>query len=173
VNDNVHYDMSTAQFLSISAAIDQGSNPCASGCTSSSGSWSWNASTVSFSLSAPDCGTHMVSPGGLQLPYQCGEGTHADFVATPTFRVKKRDVQQLEAQASTQTIMLGRKKVSDPVPLPPNWTSVEVRGQFKDGKESVENHARLTSGPAGILSASDPIFWKAEVSGQTFLISTR
>jgi len=42
-----------------------------------------------------------------------------------------------------------------------------------DGKESVENHIRLTSGQAGILSASDPMIWKAEVSEQSLVISTK
>jgi len=202
INNNVDYDMSTAQFVAIDPPpapppvalppgllrlgaifsvvprpappiIDQGSNPCASGCTSSSGTWSWDANTLRIALSAPECAPHVVSPPGLQLPYQCAGGTHADFTAFPTFRVRTRGPQLPEIASINRTLNLRRKKVSEPIELPFDWTSIEIRSQFRDGKESAENHARLTSGPTGLLSANDPIFWKAEVTGQSLIISTR
>ena len=153
--------------------IDQGSNPCASGCTASSGTWSWDANNLRIALSAPECALHLVSPGFPQIPYQCSGGTHADFTAFPTFRVGTRGPQAPEIKAFSRTILLSRKKVTEPIPLPADWTSVEIRSQFRDGREGAENHARLTSGPKGILTANDPIFWKAEVSGQSLVISTR
>ena len=204
INNNVDYDMSTAQFVAIDPPpapppptlppallamvrmvkitippppappiIDQGSNPCAQGCTSSSGTWSWDANTLRIALSAPECALHLVSPGGLQIPYQCSGGTHADFTAFPTFRVRIRGPQKPEITTLSRTINLSRKKVSEPIPLPPDWASIEIGSQFRDAQERAENHARLTSGPTGMLSANDPIFWKAEVSGQSLIISTR
>jgi hypothetical protein len=175
VNDNAAYDMSSAHFVAFSGRVDQGSNPCASGCTSSSGSWSWdnNKDTVTFALHAPSCPAHMISPGFPQIPYQCGGGTHADFFGTPTFRVRRREVQQLEKEASSQTVRLRHQSVSEAISLPPNWTSIEIRGRLWDGGSARESHARLTSGSAGMLSASEAIVWKAEVSGASLLITTR
>jgi hypothetical protein len=176
VNNNTDYDMSTAEFVAFAGSIDQGSNPCASGCTASSGVWTWDnkKNTVTFALHAPSCPTHMITPGGfLQVPYQCGGGTHADFTGTPTFRVRKRGVQQLEKEVSRQSVALKRGRVSGPIPLPPGWTSVEITGRFRDGTDSRDSHARLTAGQAGVLSASEAILWKAEVSGQSLVITTR
>jgi hypothetical protein len=199
VNDDVQYDMSTAEFVAFNPVpvspprivktafgnitipspatpiLFQGDNPCASGCTSSTGSWSWNANQLSIALSAPDCGTHVIVPGGLQFPYQCGGGTHADFTSVPTFRVKRRGAIAPEIPSTSQPMkfVLARKRVSDAIPLPAGWTSVDINGRFKEGAEDSESHVRLTSGPKGLLSANDALIWKAEVSGETLLISTR
>lgn len=175
VNDNVKYEMSTAQFVAFEGAIDQGSNPCASGCTSSTGTWTWDAEkhTVTFSLNAPSCPTHMISPGFPQVPYQCGGGTHADFTGTPTFRVKKRGVQPLEVQGSSQVVSLRRKSVATPIPLPSGWTAVDITCRFRDGADRRESRARLTSGPAGIKSANEPIIWKAEMAGDAVVLTSR
>jgi hypothetical protein len=201
INDNVTYDMSTAKFAGFSASppinlsipgpfggmfggsihinasagepITQGVNPCASGCTASSGSWSWDSDTLRITLNAPSCGTHLVSPGGWNLPYQCGGGTHADFKAFPTFTVTRRNIDKTEVEAAHQQLLLAHKAVSNSIPLPAKWTSIEIRGKFEDGTERRENFVRLTSGEKGQLSANDPLFWNAQVSGQSLIIATR
>jgi hypothetical protein len=197
VSNNIDYDMSTAEFVDFnhfeistpefmppisigpvhipgipsrtiefrSDPIDQGSNPCSSGCTSSSGTWSWDSRNLSISLSAPVCD---------RGPLECGGGTHADFKAFPTFRVRRRNAQITdEVQALSKTLDLAHNKVSDPIVLPNQWTSIDIKGELKDDKKSLEHHDRLTSGEGGIRSANDAVFWKAEISGQSLIISTR
>jgi hypothetical protein len=175
INDNATYEMSTAQFAGFTPGnpIRIVGPPCASGCSGSTGTWNWDARTVNISLSAPSCPIHTISPGGLQLPYQCSGGTHADFGAVPTFRVKRRGIAPAEVEASRTSILLGRKSASAGLPLPANWTAVSIRGEFQDDTQTYQNQVRLTSGAAGVLSANDPFFWKAEVQGAELVISTK
>ena len=177
VGDNTNYDMATATLASWSkdqrAAITDNVNPCESGCTASTGSWSWSPGTLSFDLKAPSCAFHKIARSGLlEVSYTCGGGTHADFANTPTFRVRNRQNLPVEVTAASGTMSLARATVAPPVPLPAGWTSVDVSTRYRDGSVSNEASTRLTPGAAGKLNFN-AANWSTDIKGTNLSVMTR
>lgn len=179
VDNHSEYDISTATVTGWArgnrAAITDGISPCAEGCVRSSGTWSWSADGLQVSLQAPSCDLHWIYPSGFFEPrYQCSGGTHADFSNTPTFRVRKR------AALSAEVVLLPKKDinmahaaVSDPVPLPLGWTSVDILTRYRDGAKKSDTRARLTGGPTGHKFEGGYQLWSADAQGESLVITTR
>lgn len=164
MNNNTTYDASSATFASMSNIPPEASgSPCWCGCSPASAATPvWDSNTVSWSLSAPTCGYHYCTKGGGRFGIQTqscgGGGTHAQVTLQPVFRVKVRG-QPEQAPINSTTFALARNDVWTSSSLPPTWSTITVKGVFKDGDET--NTCQLTVSK-GVPNGTCPLF-KADV----------
>jgi hypothetical protein len=165
VNDNVTYDMDSALFVAMPHRENGSEPPCHCGCGGGSASFSgWNANTVSFALSAPSCGYQVCSA----FDHCGGGGTHADMWLRPTFKVKRRGVQETTPLKS-QTLQERRRSVTPDFDLGPQWSTVTVVGTFKDKDERYQRQVTITRG----VPVGNSELWKAEIVNDQLRIETR
>jgi hypothetical protein len=165
INDNTTYDMDTALFIAM-AHREQGSEPpCHCGCSPGTATLSgWDANTVSFALSAPNCGDHFCGV----FDHCGGGGTHGDIWLRPTFKVKRRNVQE-NAPLTSQTVPAKRRSVTPEMDLGAPWVLVTVVGTFKDRDEEYKREVTLTKG----VPIANSELWKAEIVNDKVRIETR
>ena len=165
VNDDTTYDMGTATFISIGHHEDQSGPPCHCGCNGGSAAFSgFDANTVSFALSAPNCGAHMCS-----VFDSCGGGgTNANIWLKPTFKVKKRGVQET-APLKSQSFSAKRRSLTPDFELGPQWSTVTVVGTFKDKDEEYKRAITVTKG----VPIGNSELWKVAIVNDRLRIETR
>lgn len=163
INNNVEYDMATAQFVSMDAQIGAGNRPCDC-CNPSSGVLEgWDINSVTFALSAPTCGAKWCNAF-----YFCGGGgTNAEIHLTPTFSVQRRD-QPAEIGGAVSN-PFARRRDALSISLPQDWTSISIQGRYIDGDDKRASVHRLTSG----VPKANADLWSAEIQGGNLVISTR
>jgi hypothetical protein len=96
-----------------------------------------------------------------------GGGTDANIWLRPTFKVKRRGVQETAALGSQDTT--GRRRSVVNVPLAPQWANVTVLGTFQDQNERYQRQVTVTRG----VPIADSELWKAEVLNDQLRIETR
>lgn len=165
VNDNVTYDMTSAVFAAVAHREGASGPPCHCGCSGGSASFSaWDANTTSFSLAAPNCGAHLCG-----VFDSCGGGgTWAAIWLRPTFKVKKRGVQE-SVPFKSQTVPARRRSISPDFDLGPQWSSVTVVGTFKDKDEQYKRQVTVTKG----VPAGNSELWKLQIVNDHLRIETR
>src|SRR5205085_3087170 len=153
--------------------IQAAEKPC-DDCTPSSGTWSWSESRVDFTLSAPTCASHVIGRPFPELPYNCGGGgTNATFQVIPVFKVARRGA-AADTIAESKTLAMPRRHVeAKAATVPQTWTTITVKGIFKDGDEKRQNLVTLSSGPTGMMSANDPVFWNAKIAAGSLVLETK
>lgn len=163
VGDDVTYDMSQARIVSPGITVAQSGSPCRCCSTGQARSDGWSATSVAWSLYAPDC------PGGwCGWDYFCnGGGTWASATIVPTFRVPRRNVPpSVDAPPQAKRVApKGRWQM----PLVAEWTSLKIECTYKDGDTKIESSAFVNEGrtvAAGML-------WSAQVQGQELVIQTQ
>ena len=164
VNNNQTYDMESASFAAMNQRGSDSGPPCHCGCDSPYHRLDrWDAGSVTFSLSAPSCGAHMCG-----LFDSCGGGgTHAEIWLRPTFKVKRRNVQETVA-ATSANVALGRKAVSQDISPDPQWSVVQIVGTFVDGDERQQTIRTVSKGVP--LASAD--LWTAKVENSVLHIET-
>jgi hypothetical protein len=165
VNDDTTYDMSSATFVTVGHRESQSVPPCHCGCNGGNATFSsFDANTVSFALSAPNCGAHMCA-----VFDSCGGGgTNADIWLKPTFKAKRRGIQET-APLQSQWFAAKRRSVTPDFDLGPQWSTVTVTGTFKDKDEEYKRQITVTKGrPIG-----NSELWKVEIVNDHLRIETR
>lgn len=165
INDNTTYDMETALFVAM-AHREQGSEPpCHCGCSPGTATFNgWDSNTVTFGLSAPNCGDHFCGV----FDHCGGGGTHADIWLRPTFKVKRRNVQE-NVPLKAQTLPAKRRSVTPEFDLGVQWSLVTVTGTFRDRDEEYKREVTLTKG----VPIANSELWKAEIVNDKVRIETR
>jgi hypothetical protein len=167
VNDNQSYDGDTASFAGMVPHGSVSDPPCPCGCDSARYQLSgWDAGTVTINLLAPTCPAHPCTV----FQFCGGGGTHAEMRLRPTFRVKRRNVEEKVA-ASPTNVVLGRNARSADVGLDPQWSVVQIVGTFSDGEEWQRAVGTVSKDVKGVRAASADL-WTAEVDNNVLHIET-
>jgi hypothetical protein len=165
VNDNVKYDMTTAVFAAMGHREAASGPPCHCGCSGGSASFvNWDANTTSFSLAAPSCGFHWCSA----IDSCGGGGTSANIWLRPTFKVKRRGVQE-NAPYKLQTLATRRRSITSDLDLGPEWSSVTIVGTFKDRDEEYKRQVAVLKG----VPAGNSELWQVQIVNDHLRIQTR
>lgn len=165
VNDNVTYDMTSSVFVGMAHREQASGPPCHCGCSGGTASFSgWDANTVTFSLQAPTCGFHWCG-----VFDSCGGGgTWAMIWLRPTFKVKKRNVQDT-LPFKSQAFLGARRSLTPEFELGPQWSSVTVIGTFKDQDEQYKRQVVVTKG----VPAGNSDLWTVQIANDRLRIQTR